>query len=378
MYIALIAHYLGPRLGIGQYLERLLPPLVEELALKGAQVIILASPNAVAQTPALQQLQHLVRILPSLDYSPVKRYAWVATRLANYCRREKIQTIVWLSNPIVLPWHPPAIAVIHDVNEWKVANKYGDRLKTWLRAKIYLDASLRFAQQIIVVSETTKRDLCHFRPDPQLKFKLKAIANGNDSQLIDLPPVSIPAPTSPFLLSVGRIDPAAKRLPEAVALVSALRETSNQPWELHLIGGMNATTKASGEAFIKSIKNQHWVHYHGYVSDRILAQWYRQASTVVFLSENEGFGLPIAEAVAFGRWILVSKTNQASCEAGGKAVISVDPTDPQTATTKLLERLHESPFPPDEAKGQPWQTTASAYATEICRLTEEQTMITDY
>lgn len=254
MYIALIAHYLGPRLGIGQYLERLLPPLVEELTHQGFKVIILASPNAVAQTPALRQLKHSVRLLPPLDYSPVKRSVWVATRLANYCCREKIQTLVWLSNPIVLPWHPPTIAIIHDVNEWKVAKKYGNRLKTWLRAMIYLDASLRFAQQIIVVSQTTQEDLLRFRPNPQLKLKLKAIANGNDSGLIDLSPVSIPAPNSPFLLSVGRIDPAAKRLPEAVALVSTLREISHEPWELHLVGGMNATTKVIGEPFSNRLR----------------------------------------------------------------------------------------------------------------------------
>ncbi len=370
MSVALIAHYLGPRLGIGQYLERLLPPLVAELTQREVEVTILASPNAAAKTPALAKLQDVVQVLPPLDYSPGKRYAWVATSFANYCRREKIEAVVWLSNPIVLPWHPPTIAVIHDVNEWKAANKYGDRIKTWLRAAIYLDTSLHFAQQIIVISEATKQELLHFRPDPQLKLKVKAIANGNDSQLIDLSPVSIPAPTSPFLLSVGRIDPVAKRLPEAVALVSALREISGEPWELHLVGGMNATTQASGEAFLKSIENQPWVHYHSYVGDRALAQWYRQATAVVFLSENEGFGLPIAEAVSFGRWIVVNQINQASLEAGGAAVIPVAATNPHQAATTLLERLQTSPSPLTEKNGQEWHKTATAYATEIFSLTK--------
>ncbi|MDJ0742884.1 MAG: glycosyltransferase [Xenococcaceae cyanobacterium MO_167.B27] len=365
MSVALIAYYLGPRLGIGQYLERLLPPLVEKLTNLGVEVTILASPNAVAKTPALENLSDVVRVLPPLDYSPIQRSAWVATRFANYCRRENIQTVVWLSNPIVLPWHPPTIAVIHDVNEWKAAKKYGDRIKTWLRAAVYLDASVRFAQKIIVVSSATQQELLYFRPEPPLKSKVKAIANGTDSQLIDLPPISVPAPTSPFLLSVGRIDPTAKRLPEAVALVSALREISSEPWELHLVGGMNATTQASGEAFLKSIENQPWVHYHGYIGDRALAQWYRQATAVVFLSENEGFGLPIAEAVSFGRWIVVNEINQASQEAGGDAVIPVTATNPQQAAATLLKQLQKSPFPPTEANRQQWQKTASAYAAEI-------------
>ena len=45
MSVALIAHYLGPRLGIGHHLERLLPPLVKELTSRGIEVKILASPN---------------------------------------------------------------------------------------------------------------------------------------------------------------------------------------------------------------------------------------------------------------------------------------------------------------------------------------------
>ncbi|MDJ0647355.1 MAG: glycosyltransferase [Xenococcaceae cyanobacterium MO_188.B19] len=368
MSVAFIAHYLGPRLGIGQYIERLLPPLVEELTSKGVQVTILASPNAIAKTPALGELSEIVQVLPPLDYAPGKRYAWVATRFAGYCRHHKIQTVVWLSNPIVLPWHPPTIAVIHDVNEWKAANKYGDRIKTWLRAAVYLDATLRFAQKIIVVSETTQEELLHFRPASELKSKVTAIANGSDSQLINLPAVAINAPKAPFLLSVGRIDPKAKCLPEAVALVSALREISEQPWELHLVGGMNTSTKDSGEAFLKSLQNQPWVSYHGYLGDRDLAQWYRQATAVVFLSENEGFGLPIVEAMSFNRWIIVNQMNQASLETGGSAIIPVTITNFYQSAKKLLDKLQHSPFPVAKTNGQQWQNTARAYAREILNL----------
>ena len=365
MYIGLIAHYLGPRLGIGQYLERLLPPLVAELTRRGVPVIILASPNAIAKTPALKKLQQIVKPLPALDYSPGKRYLWVVTRFANYCRRQNIQTVVWLSNPIVLPWHPPTIAVIHDVNEWKVADKYGDRLKTWLRGAIYLDATINFARRIIVASQATRQDLFYFRSNPQLKLKVKVIANGIDSELSNMPPLAITTPSAPFLLSVGRIDPAAKRLPEAVNLVSALRETSQEPWELHLVGGMNSTTQASGEAFLKSIENKPWVHYHGYLDDRTLAQWYRQATAVVFLSENEGFGLPIAEAIAFQRWIIVNQNNQASMEIGGSAMIPIIPNHPQASASKILSQLQESSSPTIQESEQTWKNSAKDYATEI-------------
>lgn len=365
MSVALIAHYLGPRLGIGQYIDRLLPPLVEELTTRGETVKILSSPNALLNTPAIQKLRDQVQVLDSLDYSPTKRYLWFAMQGAEFFRQHNINRLVWLSNPIVFPWHPPTIAVIHDVNEWKAKAKYGSQWKTALRSLIYLDSSLTFARKIIVVSQATERDLTYFRPKLKLQDKLYTIPNGTDSQLVDLPSVTIPAPTVPFLLSVGRIDPAAKQLPAAVQLVEAMREISGEPWELHLVGGMNASTQAAGEEFLASVQALSWVHYHGHVEDRALAEWYRQSAAVVFLSDHEGFGLPIAEAAALGRWPIVSQKNQASVEAGGTAVISVDPTQSQEAAAKVLAQLHKSRFPLSTPDLPLWRSAAAAYAREI-------------
>lgn len=365
MTVGLIAHYRGPRLGIGQYLQRLLPPLVEELTLRGMNVCILASPNAFANTPAIQDLAHLVRILSPLDYSSGRRYLWSATSLGYYCKKHCLDRLVWLSNPIVFPWHPPTLAVIHDVNEWKVSDKYGSSLKTTLRAWIYLDASIRFSRKIITVSKTTANDLLHFRPYLREQNQPIPIPNGSDSSLKNIPPVEIEAPKVPFLLSVGRIDPAAKRLPEAVELVKALREITKEPWELHLVGGMNETTRDAGEAFLKSVENVTWVKYHGYLEDSKLAQWYRQATAIVFLSDNEGFGFPIAEATSFGRWVIVSQANQASLEAGAEAIIRVDPNDPLTSALAISQQFLSNPSIFICNNLPTWQSAAFKYAQEI-------------
>ena len=41
MTVAIIANYLGPKLGIGQYIDQLIQPLVEELRSKSVDVLIL-------------------------------------------------------------------------------------------------------------------------------------------------------------------------------------------------------------------------------------------------------------------------------------------------------------------------------------------------
>lgn len=370
MSVALIAHYLGPRLGIGHYLERLLPPLVQELTSRNVDVKILGSPNAVEQTPALQQLGDIVTVLPQLDYSPYKRYFWVGTGLVKYCHQQQIKALAWLSNPMALPWHPSSLTTIHDVNEWKAVTK--GRWRTALRGFIYLDASINFADKIIAISETTKQDLFHFRPQLKDNHKLAYIPQGIDSQLINLPPTDIPAPDKPFLLYVGRIDPVAKRLQATVELAQAIRETDNRPWELHLVGGMNESTQAAGEAFLESIKDIPWIHYQGYVEDHALAQWYRQADAVIFLSDREGFGFPIAEAASMCRWAIVSKLNTAGVEAGGEAIIAIDPDQPQQASNTILQQLQQQRYPFPQGNLQKWSDSAVSYADEICKLLDNK------
>ncbi|MFK8182976.1 MAG: glycosyltransferase [Phormidesmis sp.] len=365
MTVALIAYYLGPRLGIGQYLDRLLPPLVKALTQEGIKPTILSSPNALANTPALQKLSDYVTVVPELDYTPGKRYLWLATQFRQYCDRHGIKVVTWMSNPVVLPWHPPTVAVIHDVNEWKAKEKYGSRIKTALRSLIYLDASIWLAKEIIAISQATADDLVHFRPSTQLKSKLKVISNGADSSLATLPPVQLANADKPFILSVGRIDPAAKRLPEALQLVQAMRDRTGQPWQFQLVGGMNASTKAEGEAFLEKALSLNWVHYHGHIDDSALAQWYRQAAAVVYLSDNEGFGLPIAEAASFKKWVIVSAANQAALEVGKGSIIPIKAQQPSAAAEIILNQLLRASEATPSGELPTWQAAAKAYAHDL-------------
>lgn len=385
MTVALIAYYLGPRLGIGQYLDRLLPPLAASLSAQDIDFTILSSPNAFDKTPAIQQLKsslasgligpsdaqsknsikRSVEVLPQLDYAPGKRYLWLATQFKAYCRDRNIDLVVWLSNPVVLPWHPPTIAVIHDVNEWKAKEKYGSRIQTALRSLVYLDASIQFSKAIIAVSKATAADLLYFRPQLKNTGELKIVSNGADSALSSLPEVKIARSDCPFLLSVGRIDPVAKRLPAALGLVQSLRAQSGQPWELQLVGGMNASTQSEGEAFLQSALSRDWVHYQGHVEDAALAQWYRQAAAVVYLSDSEGFGLPIAEAASFTQWIVVNRANQAAVEVGEGAIVPIDPDNLAQAAKQVLEALNSDAQPRPTRDLPTWKAAADGYAQAI-------------
>lgn len=382
MAVGLVGHYLGAKMGIGVFIDRLIGPLMRELANQGIEAKLICSPNALCQTPAIEELRvclpQQVLVLPQLDYAPVKRFSWIATQFSSYCKKEGIDRLIWLSNPMVLPWHPPSIAVLHDVNEWKAKEKYGSWIKTTLRSWMYLDASILWAKKILCISEATAADLHHFRPRPRVRCKTRVIPNGLDSPLKDLKPAAIAPPSAPFLLSVGRIDPVGKRLLEAVALVESLRSTSGVPWELHLTGGMNQSTQQAGEAFLREVGSIPWVHYHGYIDDATLAAWYSHSTAVVFLSDNEGFGSPVAEAASFGRRVIVSARNQATLGAGGDAVIPVMPNDAKGAAIAVLDQLGSGKSSDSDGSGHAVATlpprvytyadAAVVYAYEIRQL----------
>jgi glycosyltransferase involved in cell wall biosynthesis len=65
----------------------------------------------------------------------------------------------------------------------------------------------------------------------------------------------------------------------------------------------------------------------GYITDTEMWSWFRRASFVVFASLHEGYGLPVAEALACGTPVITADfgSQREIAEAGG--CLMVDPRD---------------------------------------------------
>jgi glycosyltransferase involved in cell wall biosynthesis len=139
----------------------------------------------------------------------------------------------------------------------------------------------------------------------------------------------------PFLLVVGTVEPRKNH----AVLLDAFEAVRAEHPELHLVvvgrpGWRNAETIERLERLGASGAPVHWLRD---ASDPELDELYRRAFLVVASSFSEGFGLPVAEALARGRAVL-SSTGGALPEAGGAAVEYFEPTDP--AELARLIRLH--------------------------------------
>jgi glycosyltransferase involved in cell wall biosynthesis len=84
------------------------------------------------------------------------------------------------------------------------------------------------------------------------------------------------------------------------------------------------------------------VHHLGYVSDVQRRELYEQARLLVLPSFNEGFGLPILEAMTMGVPVVAS-TRGAIPEVLGDAGLMVEPDDPDALAAAMARLLFDRP-----------------------------------
>ncbi|MEZ5165579.1 MAG: glycosyltransferase [Acidimicrobiales bacterium] len=102
------------------------------------------------------------------------------------------------------------------------------------------------------------------------------------------------------LLFVGRVAPN-KCQQDLVAVLAVLRERFGVDARLVLVGGVSSV------GYVEAVRGlagrlgvEEFVVFAGSVSDAELAGWFSVADVFVSVSEHEGFGVPLVEAMGFG------------------------------------------------------------------------------
>jgi len=142
---------------------------------------------------------------------------------------------------------------------------------------------------------------------------------------------------SPYILSVGYLDPRKNVVGHLRAFESLAKESQFKELKLVLVGPSDARTSPILSE-IQSSAFRDRVIITGYVSENELPVLYSQAKAFIYCSHYEGFGLPIIEAMACGVPVV---TSNRTClpEVAGKAATIVDPDSPTAITDALAEIL---------------------------------------
>lgn len=146
-----------------------------------------------------------------------------------------------------------------------------------------------------------------------------------------LPAAGPGLPRDKIILHVGAI----QKRKNIVRLVEAFEQLGAE-WRLVLAGSLGfGATEILGR--IAESPRKADIQLPGYVSREQLARLYARASVFAFPSLDEGFGMPVLEAMAAGVPVLTSN-RPALAEVSGEAATLVDPAD-GAAIVSALQRL---------------------------------------
>jgi len=361
--VALNAHLLNLRgnyrsAGINWYIYHLLKNL--ETISDFDYTIFLSDPKAHAQ---FQRLQLVQSRLPT--HSPIVRIAWeqlIQPAALRAARADLFHALAFAGpRTINIPW----IVTIYDLSFMKFPQSFNFANRTYLTYAV--KDSLRRADRVIAISESTKRDLVSYfgvHPD-----KVRVIYCGVDPVFVpsssDGSSRSTPNEVSghavaglgvgatpaeidlrakyslpeKFILFLGTIEPR-KNIARLIRAFAVAKREAKLPHHLVLVGayGWNAMlrdeiNRAATEAGIANA-----VRFIGYAPQDEIASWYRAADLFVYPSLYEGFGLPPLEAIACGTPVVTSNASSLP-EVVGNAGLMVAPEDERALADAIIRAV---------------------------------------
>src|SRR3989344_3380320 len=202
----------------------------------------------------------------------------------------------------------PIITTIHDLTFLKSPQ---DHLSSLVAVhKRQLKRTKKMAAAVIAVSQSTKRDLLDFGFATD---KVKVIYEAASSLFRPVTPMPVKKKyqlVRPYILSVGTLEPR-KNLNRLIEAYQQL----NLGFDLVIVGKFG---------WGERVKPVTGVRLLGFVPDEDLAGLYSGAQVFVYPSLEEGFGLPVLEAMACGCPVVTSGVSSLP-EIGGQAAVYVEP-----------------------------------------------------
>ncbi|HVO41739.1 MAG TPA: glycosyltransferase family 1 protein [Aggregatilineales bacterium] len=293
---------------------------------------------------------------------PMRRILW--EQLAQPFQLGAFDLVHELAFVAPLLMSRPFVVTVYDLTFVRYPERLSSSRRLYLHALTGL--SCRRARRVLAISQSTADDLVTLLHVPRARIDL-AIP-GIDPRFCPLPAPEIARWRSAkglpdrFLLFVGTLEPR-KNLPVLLRAYAALPEADRRAVPLVLAGGAGWMTDTIDQT-IQDGNLATTVHRVGFVPDSDLVWWYNAAEALVYPSVFEGWGMPVTEAMACGKPVLVSDVSSLP-EAVGDAGCRLPPESIPAWTEALQRCLHDSDWRDERgaralerAKQFTWQRTA--------------------
>ena len=252
-------------------------------------------------------------------------------------------------------------ATVHDMTCWLMPELHAQ--DNVAETKEFGARVLTRADRIIAVSENTKSDVAAILHIPE--ERIEVIHHGVSDEFFQVSPLEIRRIRSkyrlsrPYILFVGTLEPR-KNLGNLIDAYLRLPGSVRNEFELILAGGAGWHWEQLSERLRAGLAGVRWL---GYVPETDLAGLTAGATAGAYPSLYEGFGLPVAQAMAAGVPVLTSNVSSLP-EIAGDAAILVNPNSIDEISAGLEQLLLNDSL--QRRLGANGRQKASSYRWETC------------
>ena len=235
------------------------------------------------------------------------------------------------------PRHGRLTSTVHDMTCWLLPETH--RPATIERDKLFANLVLRRSDRLVAVSESSRRDaieILGIEPD-----RVDVVYSGVTADYFAAASARADAVRlsygldKPYVIFVGTIEPR-KNVDALIDAFVASGDAIRKEFDLVIVGPYgwkSETTAARLESGIPSVR------YLGYVPENDLPLLTAAAEVLAYPSLYEGFGFPVAQAMAAGTAVLTSNVSSLP-EIAGEAALLVDPRHVDSIRDGLIHLLH--------------------------------------
>ena len=250
-------------------------------------------------------------------------------------------TDVFFSPNFTLPHLRPrvrTVITVHDLAFLKMPEDVTDASNAFLG--YWVADSIRRADRIIAVSQSTKRDIVRHFDVPADRIvvvhsacstRFRPLPRGASAGAALRAKYGLP---EKFILAHGTLEP---RKNISFLLKSFAAARSKLGGTKLVISGKRGWLFESIFATVTELGLSEDVCFPGFIEDEDLPRLYNECEFFCCVSKYEGFGLPVVEAMACGKAVIVSDVSSLP-EVVADAGIRIDPTDSE-ALSRAMVRL---------------------------------------
>lgn len=233
----------------------------------------------------------------------------------------------------------PHVAMVHDLNHEIFAHAYSDEWGRWLRARY--PVYLRGATRIIAVSNTTKSHVVDIYGISPSLIDVVHHAVDRTNFFVDRREQSLAALSgqgihTPYFLYVGVRSSQYKNFGTLLHAFARLRTRGDLTL---LVVGAPWNERERSE--IHRLELTPFLRLIEYPDDEALRILYSSATAFIYPSHNEGFGIPLLEAMACGTPVVAADT-PVFREVAGDAALYFDPADPDALAQTMDASLRDA------------------------------------